>query len=415
MNDILSPEVSKWQFVEEKARTILESFTYRELRTPILEYTPLFVRSVGEDTEVVEKQMYTFGDRDGQSVSMRPEGTASAVRAYVSRSQWNREPVTRWYYMGPMFRHERAQRGRLRQFHQIGAEIFGLKSPTVDAEMIAMLVSLLSELGIKPSDLEIAINTLGEPEERNAYRDALRGYFSQHMDKLNEAAQQRLQTNPMRLLDSKDPELQALAVGAPALLDVLGEASRKHFETVRNHLSALGVSSVIDHKLVRGLDYYTGTIFEVKAKVGDLGAQNTLGGGGRYDRLVSSFGGPEVPAIGFGMGVERVLLALAEPAENFEPVVAVYIAALGEKAQAWALPVAQRLRLGGIRTEMEHRTASLKAQMKRADALKARLALIVGDNELQSGKLVLRDLASREQHEVAEAELDAKIRQLVDF
>ncbi len=415
MNDILSPEVSKWQFVEEKARTILEAFTYRELRTPILEYTPLFVRSVGEDTEVVEKQMYTFGDRDGQSVSMRPEGTASAVRAFVSRSQWNREPVTRWYYMGPMFRHERAQRGRLRQFHQIGAEVFGLSSPTVDAEMIAMLVCLLSELGIKPADLEIAINTLGTPEERNAYRDTLRGYFSQHMDKLNEAARQRLQTNPLRLLDSKDPDLQALAVGAPALLDVMGAASRTHFETVRNHLAALGVQSVIDHKLVRGLDYYTGTIFEVKAKVGDLGAQNTLGGGGRYDRLVSSFGGPEVPAIGFGMGVERVLLALAEPAENFEPVVAVYIAALGEKAQAWALPVAQRLRLGGIRTEMEHRTASLKSQLKRADALKSRLALIVGDNELQSGKLVLRDLTSKQQHEVSEAELDAKIRQLVDF
>jgi histidyl-tRNA synthetase len=415
MNDILSPEVSKWQFVEEKARGILEAFTYRELRTPILEYTPLFVRSVGEDTEVVEKQMYTFGDRDGQSVSMRPEGTASAVRAFVSRSQWNREPVTRWYYMGPMFRHERAQRGRLRQFHQIGAEVFGLSSPTVDAEMIAMLVCLLSELGIKPADLEIAINTLGTPEERNAYREVLRGYFSQHMDKLNEAAQQRLQTNPLRLLDSKDPELQALAVGAPALLDVMGEASRTHFETVRSHLAALGVQSVVDHKLVRGLDYYTGTIFEVKAKIGDLGAQNTLGGGGRYDRLVSSFGGPEVPAIGFGMGVERVLLALAEPAENFEPVVAVYIAALGEKAQAWALPVAQRLRLGGIRTEMEHRTASLKSQLKRADALKSRLALIVGDNELQSGKLVLRDLASKQQHEVSEAELDAKIRQLVDF
>lgn len=415
MNDILSPEVSKWQFVEEKARGILEAFTYRELRTPILEYTPLFVRSVGEDTEVVEKQMYTFNDRDGQSVSMRPEGTASAVRAFVSRSQWNREPVTRWYYMGPMYRHERAQRGRLRQFHQIGAEVFGLSSPTVDAEMIAMLVCLLSELGIKPSDLEIAINTLGTPDERNAYRDVLRGYFSQHMDKLNEAAQQRLQTNPLRLLDSKDPELQALAVGAPALLDVMGEASRTHFETVRSHLAALGVQSVVDHKLVRGLDYYTGTIFEVKAKVGDLGAQNTLGGGGRYDRLVSSFGGPEVPAIGFGMGVERVLLALAEPAENFEPVVAVYIAALGEKAQAWALPVAQRLRLGGIRTEMEHRTASLKSQLKRADALKSRLALIVGDNELQSGKLVLRDLGSKQQHEVSEAELDAKIRQLVDF
>ena len=415
MNDILSPEVSKWQFVEEKARSVLECFSYRELRTPILEYTPLFARSVGEDTEVVEKQMYTFSDRDGQSVSMRPENTACAVRAYIARSQWTREPVTRWYYMGPMFRHERAQRGRLRQFHQVGAEVFGLVAPSIDAEIIAMVVALLGEMGIKSSDLEVAINTLGEPEERASYREALRGYFSNHLDKLDEDSRKRLQTNPLRILDSKDPDIQALAVHAPVLLDLLGDASKRHFEAVRGHLSALGIEAVVDTKLVRGLDYYTGTIFEVKAKIGELGAQNTLGGGGRYDRLVSSLGGPEVPAVGFGMGIERVLLALAEPAEEFEPVLALFIAVLGEKAQAWALPVVHRLRMQGVRAEMEHRPASLKAQLKRADALKARLALIVGDNELQSGKLVLRDLASRQQHEVTEAELEGKIRQLVDF
>jgi histidyl-tRNA synthetase len=370
---------------------------------------------VGEDTEVVEKQMYTFADRDSQSVSMRPEGTASAVRAYIARSQWNREPVTRWYYLGPMFRHERAQRGRLRQFHQVGAEVFGLAAPTVDAEMIAMLVALLAEMGIKSSDLEVAVNTLGEPEERASYREALRGYFANHLAKLDEDAQKRLQTNPLRILDSKNPDIQALAVHAPVLLDVLGDASKRHFEAVRSHLATLGIQSVLDNKLVRGLDYYTGTIFEVKAKLGDLGAQNTLGGGGRYDRLVSSLGGPQVPAIGFALGVERVLLALAEPAEEFEPGLALFIAVLGEKAQAWALPVAHRLRMGGVRTEMEHRQSSLKAQLKRADALKARLALIVGDNELQSGKLILRDLATRQQHEVTEAELEAKIRQFVDF
>jgi histidyl-tRNA synthetase len=415
MNDIVSPDVAKWQFVEEKARTILDAFAYRELRTPILEYTPLFVRSVGEATDVVEKQMYTFDDRDGKSVSMRPEGTASAVRAYIAQSQWNREPVTRWYYMGPMFRHERAQRGRLRQFHQIGAEVFGLRGPTLDAELIAMLVCLLSELGIKPTDLEVAVNTLGEPEERVQYRAALRTYFAQHVDKLDQTSRQRLDTNPLRILDSKDPDVQALAQNAPLLIDSLGEASRKHFESVRGHLDRLGVNSVVDPRLVRGLDYYTGTIFEVKAKIGDLGAQNTLGGGGRYDRLVSSLGGPEVPAIGFGMGIERVLLALSEPAESFEAPVNLFVAVLGEKAQTWALPVAQKLRLGGIRTEMEHREASLKSQLKRADALKARLALIVGDNELASGKLVLRDLSNRQQHEVTEAELEAKVRQLVDL
>jgi len=414
MNDVLPPEVAKWQFVEEKSRFILDAFAYREMRTPILEYAPLFTRTVGEATEVVEKQMYTFDDRDGAKVSMRPEGTASAVRAYIARSQWNREPVTRWYYLGPMFRHERAQRGRLRQFHQIGAEIFGLPGPAVDAEMIAMLVALFAELGIKAADIEVAVNSLGEPDERGAYRETLRGYFSAHVDKLDEFSRKRLEGNPLRILDSKDPGVQALSANAPILLDVLGEKSRQHFEAVRRHLGDLGVESIIDPRLVRGLDYYTGTIFEIKAKAGDLGAQNTVCGGGRYDRLVSSLGGPEVPAVGFAMGVERVLLAMAAPAESFDPGLTLYIAALGEHARAFALPLAHRLRLAGICTELEHREVGLKAQLKRADALRVRLALIVGDNELATGKLILRDLTTRKQSEVTAGELEMRIRQKVD-
>ena len=413
-SDILPPEVAKWQFVEEKARQILDAFAYRELRTPILEYTPLFLRTVGETTEVVEKQMYTFADRDGSSVSLRPEGTASAVRAYIARSQWNREPVTRWYYLGPMFRHERAQRGRLRQFHQIGAEVFGIPGPSVDAEMLAMLVALLGELGIAATDLEVALNSLGDPDERGAYREALRAYFAGHADELDDFSRRRLDTNPLRILDSKDPKVQALAAGAPILLDTLGAKSREHFAAVRAHLAALGVTSVLDPRLVRGLDYYTGTIFEIKAKAGDLGAQNTIAAGGRYDKLVSSLGGPEIPALGFGLGLERVLLAMPAPAESLEPGLTLYIAALGERARAFALPLAQRLRLGGIRTEIEHREVGLKAQLKRADALRARLALIVGDNELDTGKLVLRDLAKREQREVTAAEVEARIRQAMD-
>jgi histidyl-tRNA synthetase len=414
MNDILPPEVAKWQFVEEKARQILDAFAYRELRTPILEYTPLFLRTVGEATEVVEKQMYTFDDRDGASVSMRPEGTASAVRAYIERSQWNREPVTRWYYLGPMFRHERAQRGRLRQFHQIGAEVFGLPGPAVDAEMIAMLVALLAELGIKAADLEVAVNSLGEPDERSAYRETLRAYFSGFVDDLDDFSKRRLDTNPLRILDSKDPEVQALSANAPILFDVLGEKSRQHFAAVRRHLADLGVECVLDPRLVRGLDYYTGTIFEIKAKAGDLGAQNTVAGGGRYDKLVSSLGGPEIPATGFGVGIERVLLAMSATAESFSPGLTLFIAALGERARAFALPLAHRLRLAGIRTEIEHREVGLKAQLKRADALRARLALIVGDNELATGKLVLRDLAKREQSEVTADELEPHIRQAMD-
>jgi histidyl-tRNA synthetase len=414
MSDILPPEVAKWQFVEEKARQILDAFAYRELRTPVLEYTGLFTRTVGENTEVVEKQMYTFDDRDGNSVSLRPEGTASAVRAYIARSQWNREPVTRWYYLGPMFRHERAQRGRLRQFHQIGAEVFGLPGPAVDAEMVAMLAGLLGELGLEREDLEIAVNSLGDPDERTAYREQLRTYFAGHVDALDDFSKRRLDTNPLRILDSKDPKVQALAANAPILLDTLGEKSRQHFEAVRAHLADLGVSSVLDPRLVRGLDYYTGTIFEIKAKTGDLGAQNTVAGGGRYDRLVSALGGPEVPAMGFALGVERILLAMTATAESFDPGLVLFVAALGEKARAFALPLAHRLRLGGIRTEIEHREVGLKAQLKRADALRARLALILGDNELASGKLVLRDLAKREQVELTADELEAHIRQAMD-
>jgi histidyl-tRNA synthetase len=414
MNDVLPPEVAKWQFVEEKARAMLDAFAYHELRTPILEYTGLFTRSVGEATEVVEKQMYTFDDRDGSKVSMRPEGTASAVRAYIARSMWNREPITRWYYMGPMFRHERAQRGRLRQFHQIGAEVFGLPGPAIDAEMIAMLVALLEELGIKPTDIEVAVNSLGEPDERSTYREKLREYFSGHVDKLDDFSKRRLDSNPMRILDSKDPEVVALCADAPILLDVLGDKSRQHFEAVRAHLSDLGASTVVDPRLVRGLDYYTGTIFEIKAKVGDLGAQNTVCGGGRYDKLVSSLGGPDIPAMGFGMGVERVLLAMTAPAESFDPGLGLYIAALGDKARAFLLPIAHKLRIAGIRTEIEHRDVGLKGQLKRADALRARLALIVGDNELATGKLILRDLASRAQTEITLGELEPKIRQALD-
>src|SRR5436190_2672110 len=270
MNDIRPPEVWKWQFLEQQARDVLESFAYGELRTPVLEYTPLFVRSVGEVTDVVEKQMYTFDDRDGRSVSLRPEGTASAVRAYVDNAQWNKEPVTRWYYIGPMFRHERAQRGRLRQFYQVGAEVFGASEPSIDAEMIAMLVTMLEHFGLPAAALEVNVNSLGEPEEREAYRQKLVEYFSAHRDKLDDDSRRRLETNPLRILDSKNPDVIAVAAGAPKLIDALNGASRTRFERVRALLGALGVKHQVDPGLVRGLDYYTGTIFEIKTNAGEL-------------------------------------------------------------------------------------------------------------------------------------------------
>ncbi|HLK88398.1 MAG TPA: histidine--tRNA ligase [Polyangia bacterium] len=414
MNDALPPDIAKWQFVEEKARGVLEAFAYHELRTPVLEYTPLFVRSVGEVTDVVEKQMYTFDDRDGRSVSLRPEGTASAVRAYIENAQWNKEPVTRWFYLGPMFRHERAQRGRLRQFHQIGAEWFGVNEPSGDAETIAMLTLMLAEIGIPRDALEVTLNSLGEPEERAAYRDALVAFYRQHEGVLDEDSKRRLETNPLRILDSKNPEIVALNAGAPVLLETLSAASQARFATVRKLLDDLGVRHTVDQRLVRGLDYYTATIFEIKTTAGELGAQNTICGGGRYDGLVASLGGPKTPAIGFALGVERTLLALSEPAESYERPVNAFFAPMDAAALAFALPIAQRLRAAGVSVEIEHRGGSMKSQMKRADKLRARAAIIIGSNEMASGKLMVKDLAHGTQSEVAVADLESKIRQLLD-
>ena len=414
MNDILPPEVSKWQFLEQKARDVLDAFAYRELRTPILEYTPLFVRTVGEVTDVVEKQMYTFDDRDGRSVSLRPEGTASAVRAYVNESQWNKEPVTRWYYLGPMFRHERAQRGRLRQFYQVGAELFGAGEPSVDAEMIAMLVALLTELGLPATAVDVTINSLGEPEERTAYRDALVSYYGAHRDQLDEDSRRRLETNPLRILDSKNPEMVALNAHAPILIDVLGAASRDRFARVRELLGGLGVRYEVDPRLVRGLDYYTSTIFEIKSSAGDLGAQNTVAGGGRYDRLVQSLGGPAVPAIGFALGVERTLLAMSDPAESYEPALGVFFAPFDAAAVTYALPIAHALRTKGFRVEFEHRGGSPGAMLKRANKLRARAAVIIGGNEIASGQLTVKDLAKGTQSLVPADALEAKLREMLD-
>jgi histidyl-tRNA synthetase len=414
MNDILPPEVWKWRFLEEKAREVLESFAYRELRTPVLEYTSLFIRSVGEVTDVVEKQMYTFDDRDGKSVSLRPEGTASAVRAYVDHSQWNVEPVTRWYYVGPMFRHERAQRGRLRQFHQIGAELFGAAEPTADAETIAMLVAMFEAFGLPGDAIDVHINSLGEPEERQAYREALVKYYTPHRDKLDDDSRRRLETNPLRILDSKHPDVVALNENAPTLIDTLGDASKARFAEVRGHLDALGVRSSLDPRLVRGLDYYTGTIFEIKTTIGELGTQNTIAGGGRYDRLVGSLGGKETPAIGFALGVERALLAMQEAAEAFEPPLAAFFAPMDAAALTYALPLAHKLRKDGLRVEIEHRPGKVKTMLGRADKLRARAAIIIGSNEVTSGQLTVKDLAHGTQSTVAAADLGNKIRQLLD-
>jgi histidyl-tRNA synthetase len=277
-----------------------------------------------------------------------------------------------------------------------------------------MLNAFLLELGLPAADLQLQLNSLGEPGERLAYRDALVAYLSAHEDKLDEESRRRLITNPLRVLDSKNPEVQALVAGAPLLLDTLGEGSKRRFARVQELLKALGVNFEVDPRLVRGLDYYTGTVFEFKTNAGDLGAQNTIGGGGRYDGLVASLGGPPTPALGFGLGIERVLLALREPAENFEPKLSVFVAPMDPAALDFALPIAHRLRVAGVRVEIEHRTGSLKSQLKRADRLKSRLAIIVGENEVAARKVQLKDFGTGKQHEVPVDEIEEKVRGLLD-
>lgn len=411
MNDVLPPDSAKWGFVERRATAVFERYGYREIRTPLVEYTPLFVRSIGDTTDVVEKEMYTFLDRDGRSLTLRPEGTASAVRAYLEHSVHQKEPVTRWYYSGPMFRHERAQRGRYRQFYQMGVETFGIAEPTVDAEQIAMLYGLFSDLGIL--GVEILVNSVGGPEDRPAYRTALYAYLAPRRAELCPDCQARLERNPLRVLDCKVESCREVIAGAPTLLDHLGEASRAHFEGVQRALRALDVPFEVEPKLVRGLDYYTGTTFELRARGGDLGAQNTIAGGGRYDRLVQELGGPPTPAVGFAFGMERVVLTLPGEPETYDVGPEVFFASLGEAARLFCLTLAEKLRARGFRVELEHRNASMKAQLKRADKLAARMVCIVGESELAAGTVVLRDMKAAEQRSVPIDELPAELKKML--
>jgi histidyl-tRNA synthetase len=411
MNDLLPPDSAKWAFVEGRTRAAFERHGYREVRTPIVEYTPLFVRSIGEATDVVEKEMYTFADRDERSLTLRPEGTASCVRAYLEHAVHKKEPVTRWYYSGPMFRHERAQRGRYRQFHQMGVEALGVADPSLDAEQVAMLHGLFTELGL--AGLDVVVNSVGGPEDRPAYRAALVAYFTPRAAELCDDCRRRLERNPLRILDCKNPGCQAVAAGAPSLAAHLGEASRAHFARFRAALEALSVPHRVDERLVRGLDYYTGTIYEVRAASGDLGAQNTLVGGGRYDRLVEEMGGPPTPAVGFAIGVERLVLSLPGEAERYEPRTEVFLVGIGEAARASVLAAAARLRGAGLRAEVDHRGGSMKSQLKRADKLRARAVVIVGDAELARGEVTLRDMDAGAQRAIPAASLDAELATLL--
>lgn len=407
-NDTLPADVSRWQHLEATFRRAAQLSGFSEVRTPHLEQTELFVRSIGTETDVVEKEMYTF-EKGRHSLTLRPEGTASAARAYVENKVFSKEPVTRWYYIGPMFRAENVQRGRLRQFHQAGCEVFGDAGPASDAELIQLLYAWLTELGIQ--DLEVCVSTIGNGSSKARYRDALVAFLEPRAAELSETSQRRLKTNPLRILDSKAPQDQEIVAGAPGILDHLTDEDREHWDELLRQLEALGLPYRIDPGLVRGLDYYSRTLFELKSNAGELGAQNTLVGGGRYDGMVESMGGPATPAIGFAIGLERVLLAMPERHVAREPLSVV--APVGPAATREGLIVARELREHGICVEVDGRGNSLKSMLRRANGLGARMCLLIGDSELERAVVQVKDLEQHTQEDVARADVAARVAELL--
>ncbi len=415
MNDLLPGELSgemapveTWQHVERTARELFSRFGYGEIRTPTVEDTALFVRSVGEETDIVGKEMYTFEDKAGRSLSLRPEGTAPAARAFIEHAVSNQEPLTRWYYIGPMFRYERMKTGRYRQFFQIGAEAYGSKEAAQDVEMMDMVVQLLEQLGLK--DVSLNLNSLGDEACRPAYQQKLVEHLTAHRAQLCEDCQRRLEKNPLRVLDCKNEKCQAIARAAPDILQFLCEPCQAHFADVRRKLDALGVRYVINPQMVRGLDYYTRTTFEFIASHPALGTASTVGGGGRYDKLVKSLGGPDVPAVGFGLGLDRLTLLLREGGQQYSAPPDVFIAVADEGSADEALKLASRLRREGLKVEFDTRGGSLKSQMKRADKTRARFTLVLGQTERESGKAQLKPMAGGEQIPVALTEVAQAVR-----
>ncbi|QNV04993.1 histidine--tRNA ligase [Shewanella algae] len=392
MNDILPTQSPVWQKVEAVLRASVASFGYSEIRTPIVENTDLFKRSIGEVTDIVEKEMYTFADRNGDSLTLRPEGTASTVRAGNEHGLlYNQEQ--RLWYMGPMFRHERPQKGRYRQFHQFGVEVYGIKSADIDAEVLMLSASLWQKLGLT-EHVSLELNTLGDSDERAAYREALVAFLEQHRDKLDEDSQRRMYSNPLRVLDSKDQQVQALLADAPALMDYLGEDSKAHFARLCELLEAVGIQYRVNPRLVRGLDYYNRTVFEWVTD--SLGAQGTVLAGGRYDGLVSQLGGKETPAVGFAMGLERIVLLLETLELNADVAaeVDVYVTAMGDDCVIEAMRIAQELRekLPKLKVMSHCGGGNFKKQMKRADKSGAGFALIIGETELANNKVAVKPL-----------------------
>ncbi|OTA15256.1 histidyl-tRNA synthetase [Xenorhabdus vietnamensis] len=414
MNDCLPAETAIWQRVESTVKRVLSGYGFSEIRTPIVEQTPLFKRAIGEVTDVVEKEMYTFDDRNGESLTLRPENTAGCVRAGIQHGLlYNQEQ--RLWYIGPMFRYERPQKGRYRQFHQLGAEVFGLQGPDIDAEMILMTARWWRELGIA-DHVTLELNSIGSQEARANYREALVAFLEQHKEKLDEDCQRRMYTNPLRVLDSKNPEIQQLLNDAPELFDYLDSESKEHFDGLCQILDSAGVKYRINQRLVRGLDYYNRTVFEWVTSA--LGAQGTVCAGGRYDGLVEQLGGKATPAVGFAMGMERMVLLVQEINPDFVAdltVADVYLSSFGEGSQQAALILAEKIRdqLPELRLMTNHGGGNFKKQLARAGKHGAKVALILGEDEIQAGNITVKDLRSGEQETLLQQAVAARLRELL--
>jgi histidyl-tRNA synthetase len=406
--DILPSEMGYWQQVERVATQVLEQALYQEIRTPIFEQTALFERGIGEATDVVGKEMYSFLDRGDRSLTLRPEGTAGVVRALIEHNLQASGGVQRLWYKGPMFRYERPQAGRQRQFHQIGVEVLGSADPRADAEVIALGTDILQTLGLK--NLHLSLNSVGNVEDRQQYREALVNYLTPYHADLDPDSQARLSRNPLRILDSKDQKTQEIVRQAPNILDYLGDRSRQHFEQVQQLLSDLGIVYQLNPSLVRGLDYYTHTAFEIQSD--DLGAQATVCGGGRYDGLVSALGGPDTPAVGWAIGLERLILLLQQLQPVPSPRPDFYLVSKGEKAEPQALLLAQRLRQAGFSAELDLSGSAFGKQFKRADRSGAIACLILGDAEAESQTVQLKWLAQKEQETLSLTQLFSQLGEL---
>lgn len=393
--DILPSQVYKWQFVENAFREVCERYVFKEIRTPVFEHTELFSRGVGDTTDIVEKQMYTFEDYGKRSITLKPEGTSPVVRAFVEHKLYADVQPSKYFYIIPCFRYEKPQSGRLREFHQFGLEVFGTDNMMADAEVIGFASDFLSSLGIK--DLELRINSIGCPSCRETYRSALKEFLKDKYDELCDTCKGRYERNPMRILDCKSPTCQELVKGAPFMLDYLCDECQEAFDDLKTNLDAMGIVYVVDPGIVRGLDYYTKTAFEFVSN--KIGAQGTVCGGGRYDHLIEQIGGPPIPGVGFGLGVERLLLVMEasgilipEP-ENVD----LFVAVMGAKGKAYGLKLMRELRQNGYKAEMDIMGRNIKGQLKYADRLRAAYTIIIGDNELEENKVTLKNMKTSEQ------------------